>query len=304
MGTPKFAIPALEAIIKSKHELLAVYTRKPKESNRGQKIQNTPIYNLALENNLKIFTPKTFKNSKNLEELQILKPDLIVVVAYGLILTKELLEIPKYGCINIHPSLLPRWRGCAPLERCLMSDDEETGVCIMEVDEGLDSGGIIRTYRTKIKKDTDIISLKQELSLAGTKMLIETIDEIEKNGMIKSIKQPECNITIADKITNEDAVIDWNNNSVVHIHKKIMALSDSVGVYILHNKNRIKILKSDYILQENNFKYGTIIDKNFSIGCKDGILKPLILQKEGKKSIPLKEFINGYKFNVGDSIKG
>lgn len=302
MGTPEFAIPVLEEIIGSKHEILAVYTRQPKESNRGKKLQNTPIHNLALKNNIKIFTPRTFKNDKNLDDLKLLKPDLVVVVAYGLILTRGLLDIPKYGCINIHPSLLPRWRGCAPLERCLMSDDRETGVCIMEVDEGLDSGNIIKTYKTKIEKDTDIISLKKELSLAGTKMLMETIDEIEKTGVIKSIKQPEAGITIADKITNEDAIIDWINDSTVHIHRKIMALCDSVGVHILHSGNKIKLIKSDYILQKSNLKPGTIADENFSIGCKDGILKPLVLQKEGKKPITVKDFINGYRFNVGDSI--
>lgn len=305
MGTPEFAIPAFNKLITSGHEIIATYTRQSKRCGRGQKINNTPIYDLAMKNNIPVFTPKTFKNGKNIDDLINLKPDLVVVVAYGLILTKELLDIPKYGCINIHPSLLPRWRGCAPLERCLMSDDTETGVCIMRVDEGLDDGDIISVYKTKITKETDIISLKKELSNIGAEMLLEVVDKIDKNnGAINTIKQPENGITIAEKITNEDAIIDWDNDNVVKIHKKIMALNDSIGVHIVHNTNIIKILKSDYLFDNNLLDtIGTIVDKNFSIVCKDGILKPLILQKEGKKPTTVKDFINGYKFNIGDCIK-
>lgn len=305
MGTPEFAIPAFNELINSNHEIIAIYTRQSKRCGRGQKIKNTPIYDLAIKNNISVFTPKTFKNGKNIDDLIALKPDLIVVVAYGLILTKELLKIPKYGCINIHPSLLPRWRGCAPLERCLMSDDTETGVCIMMIDEGLDDGDIISTYKTKITKETDIVSLKEELSNAGAKILLNVVDEIDKNnGVIKTIKQAENGITIAEKITNDDAIIDWNNDSVIKIHKKIMALNDSIGVHVVHNGNIIKILKSDYLLDDNlSDTIGTIVDKNFSIVCRDGILKPLILQKEGKKPTGIKDFVNGYRFDVGDCIK-
>lgn len=306
MGTPEFAIPAFNRLLNSSHEIIAVYTRQAKQSGRGKKIKNTPIYDLAVKNNIDVFTPKTFKNGKNIDGLLNLKPDLIVVVAYGLILTKEVLEIPKYGCINIHPSLLPKWRGCAPMERCLMSDDTETGVCIMKVDEGLDSGDIISTYTTKITDKTDIISLKEELSNVGAEMLLKTVNEIEKtNGNIKTIKQSQNGIIIADKITNNDAIIDWKKDNVIKIHKKIMALSDSVTVCIKHSDNIIKILKSDYIIDNNlsNVAVRTIVDKNFSIACSDGILKPLVLQKEGKKPVGIKDFINGYKFDVGDCVE-
>lgn len=304
MGTPEFAIPALSELINSGHEIIGVYTKQPKRVDRGKKIKNTPVHDLALKYNIPVFTPKTFKNGKNLEDLIRLKPDLVTVVAYGLILTKEVLEIPKYGCINIHPSLLPRWRGCAPIERCLMSDDTETGVCIIKVDEGLDSGDIISSYKTKITNETDIVSLKKELSDIGSKMLLDTVNEIEKNnGNIKTIKQSNIGITIADKITNNDAIIDWENDDVIQIHRKIMALNDSVGVHIKHNNNVIKIIKSSYIIDNktNNIP-GTIIDKKFSIVCKNGILKPLILQREGKKAVNINDFVNGYRFDIGEKI--
>lgn len=309
MGTSQFAILPLQILLNTKHEILAVYTKKPKKGNRGYKLINTPVYELALHNNIKIFTPNTFKNPKNLENIKILKPDLIIVVSYGLILTKDLLEIPTYGCINIHPSILPKYRGCAPMERCLMSNDTETGVCIMKVDEGLDTGDVIGLEKIPINKDTDIQYLKQKLSEIGAKMLIDIVNNIEKNKNISYIKQNNDIATFTEKITNADAIIDWKNESVIKIHKKIMALNDSVTVTITHNNNKIKILKSDYILENSEINsknvknIGQIIDKYFSIQCIDGVLKPLVVQRESKKIMNIKDFINGYKITIGEKIQ-
>ena len=303
MGTPDFAVPTLQKLIDNKKNVVAVYTRKAKKSNRGFKLQNTPIYEVAEKNNIKIFTPATFKNGKNLDKLKELKPDVIVVVAYGLILPKELLDIPTYGCINLHPSLLPRYRGCAPMERCLLSGDEESGICIMKVDEGLDSGDIIDIYKCDIDKNMDIQELKEKFSIIGADMMLKTIEKLEKGENLNYIKQDHSLATFTNKITNEDAKIDWQNNSVITIHNKIRALNDSVGVYLYHNNNRIKLIKSDYILKENNTNLATIQDKYFSINCKDGILKLITLQKEGKKAMNIKDFVNGYKFNIGDKIE-
>ena len=305
MGTPAFAIPTLQKILNTNNIVQAVYTRKAKKSNRGQKLQNTPIYDYAYKNNIQIYTPPTFKDGKNLESIKELSPDLIVVVAYGLILPKELIEIPKYGCINLHPSLLPKYRGCAPMERCLLSRDEETGVCIIKIGEGLDDGDIMAMQKIKIDKTIDIKELKEKLSEIGSNMIIDIINKIKNNETIEYIKQNNELATFTNKITNEDAKIDWEKESVIDIHNKIRALSDSVGVYIYHNNNRIKILKSDYEIidnNKNNKKIKTIIDKYFSIQCIDGILKPLILQKEGRKPLNIKDFINGYKFNLNDEI--
>lgn len=302
MGTPQFAVPTLEKMLKLNNiNIKAVYTKKAKKCGRGQKLQNTPIYDVAIENDLQIFMPTTFKNGKNLEEIKEINPDLIVVVAYGLILPKELLEIPKYGCINLHPSLLPKYRGCAPMERCLLSNDKETGVCIMKIGEGIDDGDIISIEKININKDVDINILKDKLSQLGSDMIIDVVNKILNNEQITYTKQDSSLATFTDKITNEDANINWENDNIVNIHNKIRALSDSVGVYIYHNNNKIKILKSDYILN-NEINYKTIVDKNFSIQCNGGILKLLILQKEGKKSLNIKDFINGYKFNIGDKI--
>lgn len=303
MGTPDFAVPTLQKLIDNEKDVVAVYTRKAKKSNRGFKLQNTPIYEVAEKHNIKIFTPATFKNGKNLDELKELKPDVIVVVAYGLILPKELLDIPTYGCINLHPSLLPKYRGCAPMERCLLSGDEESGICIMKVDEELDSGDIIDIYKCDIDKNMDIQELKEKFSIIGADMILKIIEKLEKGENLNYIKQDHSLATFTDKITNEDAKIDWQNDSVITIHNKIRALNDSVGVYLYHNNNRIKLIKSDYILKENNTNLATIQDKYFSINCKDGILKIITLQKEGKKAMNIKDFVNGYKFNIGDKIE-
>lgn len=303
MGTPDFAVPTLQKLIDNEKDVVAVYTRKAKKSNRGFKLQNTPIYEVAEKHNIKIFTPATFKNGKNLDELKELKPDVIVVVAYGLILTKELLDIPTYGCINLHPSLLPKYRGCAPMERCLLSGDEESGICIMKVNEELDSGDIIDIYKCDIDKNMDIQELKEKFSIIGADMILKIIEKLEKGENLNYIKQDHSLATFTDKITNEDAKIDWQNDSVITIHNKIRALNDSVGVYLYHNNNRIKLIKSDYILKENNTNLATIQDKYFSINCKDGILKIITLQKEGKKAMNIKDFVNGYKFNIGDKIE-
>jgi methionyl-tRNA formyltransferase len=306
MGTPEFSIPSLESLLSSGHRIAAVYTRRPAKKDRGQALELTPVHRWASARELEVFTPGTFKNGKNLENLRRLEPDLIVVAAYGLILPRDLLIIPKYGCINVHPSLLPRWRGCAPLERCLMSNDTETGVCIMEIDEGLDSGGIISMTKLAIDRDSDINSIRKKLSLVGAKMLVEAMDEIEHNGKIVSRAQNSTLATFADKITQLDATINWSEDSVVSIHRKIMALNDSVGVFLVHRSNKIKLIRSDYTIQISGEQIktpGKIADKKFSLACRDGLLRILEMQREGKKIMTTADFINGYKFEVGDSIE-
>lgn len=305
MGTSDFSVPALKCLISSKYDIIGVFTKKPKKANRGQKISFSPIYKVAEENNLNIFTPPTFKNGKNIDLLRELKGDLIVVASYGLILTKEVLDSVKYGAINIHPSLLPRWRGSAPIERALLSDDEETGVCIMKVEEGLDSGCIIKCERIKIDKNTEIEPLSNHLSQVGAKLLLEAINDIEKSGKIAGVEQNEELVSVAEKITIDDAIINWNIDSVWEIYKKIRTLGGSVGIFINHKGNKIKILKADF--EQNNHdntgKTATITNaKGFYIQCMDGILKPLIVQREGKKQMNIKDFLNGYKIEDEDKI--
>lgn len=305
MGTPDFAVPALNELIKyRKDELIAVYTRKPKQAKRGYKIVESPIYKIAKENGIQIYTPANFRKSeKNKKEFGELKPDLVIVVAYGLIIPKELLDIPTYGFINIHPSLLPRWRGPAPIQRCLLSEDKETGVCIMKLDEGMDTGDIIKvSEKIQINKDIDVEYLHDTLSVIGSKMLIDVVNDIEKNnGIINTIKQNGEFFTIADKIDNSEGKIDFQNSSAFFIERQIRALGKLIGTYFIHNEKRIKILKAD-VLKEKIGEISTIVNDKFYIQCKDGIVVPLILQKEGKRPMAIKDFLNGYRFKIGDKV--
>jgi methionyl-tRNA formyltransferase len=298
MGTSNFSTPTLEQLISSKHEIVGVFTKKPKEADRGKKLSFSPIYKIAEKNGLKIFTPPTFKNNKNTEMATELGADLIVVVSYGLILTKGVLESTKYGAINIHPSLLPRWRGSAPMERTLLSGDKESGVCIMKVGEGIDDGCVIRCEKLELTKEMDLEFLSDHLSKRGAEMLLSVIDDIEKTGKIVGMEQDDALATLAEKVTNEDAIINWKTDSVEKIHNKIRALGNSVGIFIHNGGNKIKILKADFELSkcEDTSKIGSVIDvKRFCIQCVDGILKPLVMQRGGGRAMEVKDFINGYR---------
>jgi len=293
MGTPEFSIPSLKKLINSKHNVIAVYTREPKKAGRGHQIQNTPIHNLALENNLKVFTPKSLKKTEAQAELKALKPDIIVVVAYGLILPKEILETPKYGCINIHPSLLPRWRGASPIQRAILADDKKTGVCIMQLEEGLDDGDVIKCKEIEITEETDIQYLHDNLSMMGASLLLEVLEDVEKTKKIEGKKQDNSLTTYAKKIEKSEGKIDWSK-TIDEIDRQIRALRVFPGVYFEYKGERIKILKAEKIYGDFG-KSGRIVDNKFIISCQDGAIRPLVLQRAGKKPMVIEEFLKGFK---------
>ena len=295
-GTPEFSIPTLNKIYNSNHKILAVYTKESKKQDRGMQIKNTPIYDRAKELNLPIFTPKSLKKIEEIERLKSFQADIFVVVAYGLILPKEILNIAKYGIINIHPSLLPRWRGAAPLQRAIMEGDKKTGVCIIKLGEGLDDGDILDKKEYLINKDTDLEKLHNDLSVIGADLMLNCLNKIEKEQKVIATPQEENGMIYANKIEKEEGKIDFNKD-IEKIDCLIRALSTTIGTYFEYKNERIKIIKAELIKtnEYNNFKNGEIIDKNFTIKCSNGILKPLILQREGKKSLPIREFLMGFK---------
>jgi len=289
MGTPDFAVPCLKKLIDSKHEVLAVFTKEPKQANRGMKIQKTAIHELALENDLKVFTPKSLKTE--FENIKSLNPDVIVVVAYGLILPKEILEFPKYGCINIHPSLLPRWRGAAPIQRAIMAGDKETGVCVMQITEGLDDGDVLACEKFPITKELNIQDLHDKSSAIGGVLILKVLENLNS---ISGEKQNDKLATYAKKIEKSECKITWSKTAD-EIDRQIRGLGFFLGTYFEYKGERIKILKAkicDEISKENS---GTVLE-NFKIVCGDGkIIQPLILQREGKKKTQLKEFLKGWR---------
>ena len=295
MGTPDFAIPAMQKIIDNPDfEIIAVYSKEPQISGRGHKITNSPIHNLALQNQLRIITPKTLKDTKIREDFINLKADIAVVVAYGLLLPKQILEATKFGCINIHPSLLPKWRGAAPIQRTIMAGDCETGVNIIQMDEGLDSGDILAEEKFLIEDSTNYEDLAQRLSQIGAELLVKTLKDLNQ-GRIKSIKQDNALATYAKKINKEELAIDWNF-SAKEIHNKIRGLSGCGSAYFEINGEKIKIHQAQIVDDKShNYEAGKIIDEKLTIACKTGLIQPQILQRAGKNKMALEEFLRGFK---------
>ena len=297
MGTPNFALPALRALIDdSSFEIVAVYSKEPQIAGRGHKLQNSPIHNLALQNHLKIFTPKTLKNPEVQKEFSDLKADIAVVVAYGLLLPEEILQTPKFGCINIHPSLLPKWRGAAPIQRTIMNGDLETGVDIIQMDAGLDSGDILAEEKFILDDQIIYQDLAEKLSQIGAELLVKTIKNLTKNNCSPT-KQNQDQAVYAHKLIKEEFAIDWNF-SAREINNKIRALSGCGSAYFELSGEKIKIHQARIINeQSHNYSAGKIIDDKLTISCKTGLLQPQILQRAGKNKMPLDEFLKGFQIN-------
>ena len=300
MGTPQFSCQTLEAILSHKNfEVVGVLTRHAQIAGRGKQLKNSPIYDLAFKNNLKIFTPQTLKDPEIYQQLKNLNPDISVIVAYGLILPAEILSIPKFGSINLHPSLLPRWRGASPIQRTIFAGDKITSVDIIQMDQGLDSGDILYRKEYHLKGDETYQQLSTKLAEIGANSIIETLKIFENNNLdhFKIIKQDHSKAIYAHKISKDECKINWQNNAQ-DIYRQIKALSGSLGAYFLYNDEKIKIL--DVLLENNNsqqFPIGSIINNDLSIQCNKGIIKPLILQRQGRNPLALNEFLRGFIVN-------
>jgi methionyl-tRNA formyltransferase len=300
MGTPQFSCQTLEKILDHKNfEVVGVLTRHAQIAGRGKQLKNSPIYDLAFKNNLKIFTPQSLKDLGIYQELSQLNADIGVVVAYGLILPQEILNLPKFGCINLHPSMLPRWRGASPIQRTIFAGDKITSVDIIQMDQGLDSGDILYRKEYNLKGDETYLELSSKLAEIGANSIIETLKIFENNNLnnFNIIKQDHSQAIYAHKISKDECKINWNNNAEF-IYRQIKALSGSLGAYFLYNDEKIKIL--DVLLENNNsqeFSIGSFINKDLSIQCNQGVIKPLILQRQGRNPLSLNEFLRGFIVN-------
>ncbi len=279
MGSPPFALPALQQLVQSNHQVISVYTREPKPCGRGKKITKTPIHIYAEENDIQVLTPKTLKTESIQRDV-----DLIVVVAYGMLLPQKILEAPKIGCINIHPSLLPRWRGAAPIQHALMAGDTKTGVCIMNMTQELDAGDILSVKEVPIQDSDDYTSLHHKLSEIGATMLIDVVNNLTN---IKPQKQSEHGITYATKIKKE--IVEWTE-SADHIIQKIKALQ---GIHCIVKGKKLKILKASCDNLTHTYAPGTIVNKYLHIACTNGIIKPQVLQMPGKSAVIIEDFLRG-----------
>jgi methionyl-tRNA formyltransferase len=305
MGTPQFSCPTMQKILDDKQfEIVGVLTRQPQIAGRGQQLKNSPIHDLAIKNNLKVFTPQSLKSQDIFEQLKNLQPDIAVIVAYGLILPIEILSLPKFGCINLHPSLLPRWRGASPIQRTIFAGDKTTSVDVIQMNQGLDTGDILYRKQINLNGDETYSNLANQLSEIGANAVLDTL-KIFKNGDISKfniIKQDDQKAIYATKISKQECQINWQNDAL-SIYRQIKALSGSLGSYFLYNDEKIKILDAKLVnIDSQQFIPGTIINQEFLIQCNKGIVKPLILQRQGKKPLAINEFLRGFVFENNNLI--
>ncbi len=297
MGTPAFSVPALIEIINAGHEVIAVYSQPPRPSGRGQKEHNSPVHEVALEYGIPVFTPKSLKNIEAQEQFTALGADLAVVVAYGLLLPKPILE--TCTCLNIHASILPRWRGAAPLQRAIMAGDKKTGITIMKMDEGLDTGDMLLTHEVKILPDMNAGHLHDELSIIGGKLIVTALTKIGQ-GELLAVRQ-EGEATYAAKIQKEEAKIDWNLPGQ-QIILNIRAFNPYPGSYFEYKSEKIKMLDADFMYGVYAQENGVIVDEDFSISCNGGKIVPQLIQRQGKKIMPVTEMLRGFKVEVGEKV--
>lgn len=295
MGTPQFAAPTLNLLLSSEFRPVAVYTKPPKPNDRGQKIQKSLIHEMAEDANIPVYTPASLKSIEEQKIIQDLKPDVIVVVAYGMLLPKGVLEIPKL-CINLHPSDLPKWRGAAPIQRTIMSGELSTAVCVMRMDEGMDTGDIILRKPVNFSIEDTSSTLHNSLASIGAEMILESLHLI-KNGNATFTKQSEYGVQHANKLTAEDEKINFHQD-VKLVHAQIRAFSPKPGAYFTYAQETIKIISADYISTEVHAVPGTVIGPNLEIACVGGILKPTLLQRQGRKMIYTEAFLRGFGIPV------
>ena len=300
MGTPDFSIPTLKKI-NEYHNLTGVFTQPPRQSGRGMKFKKSPIHLLAEKLNLTIYCPKVLNEEDIQNKIKNIKPDFIVVVAYGLILPESILKIPKFGSINGHASLLPKWRGASPIQRSIEAGDKETGCTSMLMKPGLDEGPILLQKKLKISNKDDSVSIYEKLSKTTSECLIETIEKFSK-GNIQQVEQNENEVSYAKKLKKEDGIVQWELTSE-EIYNKLRAFKTFPGLFTFFNSDQLKIIDGLPIDTNHNEKPGTILSTKNSIlvacGNKTAFLIKYI-KKTGKKTLPSNEFLNGFKLKQGD----
>lgn len=289
MGTPDFAVPTLVELAARGHEIAAVYTRAPKPAGRGMDVQHTPVGQEARRLALAVHTPRSLKDKEAQAEFRAHKADAAVVVAYGLILPKSVLEAPRLGCFNIHASLLPRWRGAAPINRAIMAGDTESGVTIMKMNEGLDTGAIAMVERTPIGADITAGDLHDALSRLGADLMLRALAAAER-GSLTLTPQPDKGVTYAEKISKNETRVDWSK-PWKQVHDHIRGLSPFPGAWFEIDGARIKALRSTK--GEGSGAAGTALDDKLTIACGAGAVRLTQVQRAGKQPMSADEFLRG-----------
>lgn len=291
-GTPDFAARHLQALIQSEHQIVGVYSQPDRPAGRGKKLKASEVKELALEHNLPVFQPQSLKNDEALAELTSLNADIMIVVAYGLILPKAILEAPRLGCLNVHGSILPRWRGAAPIQRAIWAGDKQTGVTIMQMDEGLDTGDMLHISRCPISTTETSASLYTKLAELGPDALIETINKLA-NGEITPEPQNDELANYAKKLSKEEADIDWSM-SALQIERNIRSFNPWPICFTQMGGQTVKIHQAQVLLQSGDPGQILSSDKNgVVVACGEHALCITQLQPQGKKPMAINDFLNG-----------
>ena len=301
MGTPEFALPTLEKIYNSSHSILSVITQPDRPKGRGQKHVDSPIKKFALENNLPLLQPATVNTKEFIASLLENRPDYIIVVAFGQILSETLLKVPKQFCINLHSSLLPKYRGAAPINRAILNGETRSGVTTMIMDKGMDTGDILLVDETPIEQNDDAQCLHDKLSEQGGKLVLETLSRLQKNDLLPTPQNSDL-ASYAPKLKKEESLIDWKIDAE-SIFNKIRGLSPWPGTHTLYNGKRLAILKGEIVLGESSDRPGhveRITDTGIEVGTGKNRLKITELKLEGKKAMPVKSFLSGNKITRDD----
>ncbi|MBC8283189.1 MAG: methionyl-tRNA formyltransferase [Nitrospinae bacterium] len=303
MGTPEFALPTLEKIYNSSHSILSVVTQPDRRKGRGQKQIASPIKKFSTENNIPVFQPESVNTEEFIKLLSENRPDYIIVVAFGQILREDLLKVPKQFCINLHSSLLPKYRGAAPINRAILNGDILSGVTTMIMDKGMDTGDILLTQETPIEPSDDAKSLHDKLSESGGELVIETLSRLDKNNLFP-VPQNSDLASYAPKLKKEESFINWQLDAK-EIINRIRGLTPWPGTHTLYKGKRLGILKGEVILGEPSDRPGyveRVTDSGIEVGTGKDRLKITELKPEGKKAMSAKSFLSGYKINRGDSF--
>jgi methionyl-tRNA formyltransferase len=297
MGTPAFAALALKAVVDAGHDVIAVYSQPPRPGGRrGLELQKLPVHALAEELGIAVRTPVSLKNADEAAAFAALNADVAVVAAYGLILPKAVLAAPRHGCLNIHASLLPRWRGAAPIQRAIMAGDDRTGVTIMQMEEGLDTGPMLLKDELAIGADVNAGALHDALAEMGARLIVQALEQFPD---LTAVPQPAEGVTYADKITKEECRIDWRL-SAAELDRRVRGLSPAPGAFTEINGERLTILAAD--LAPGSGAPGATLDDRLTIACGEGALRPTLVKRAGKRAMSAEEMLRGFAVPKGTEL--
>ncbi len=296
MGTPDFAVPTLDALVNAGHELVAVYCQPPRPAGRGKGLTPSPVQKRAETLGLEVRYPVSLRNDEAQADFAALDLDAAVVAAYGLILPQPILDAPRLGCLNVHGSLLPRWRGAAPVQRAILAGDEETGVTIMQMERGLDTGPMLATLRTPIAHKT-AGELTDELARSGALLMVDVLDKIEA---YPPVVQPEEGVTYAAKIDKAESRIDFSRPAI-DVERQIRAFNPAPGAWFELNGERIRILACS-VISNMRGACGEVLDDRLTIACADGAIRPSRVQRAGKAAMSTEDLLRGFSIATGTII--